>query len=236
MPDSKSNVAVVTGAAGNLGAVVARILADAGYSVVAVDRSQRRLEENYGDWAAAGGHLLAGDVDLTDESAVAALFAKVDKRYGRVDVLVNTVGGFRGGAPVHETDPADWEFLFRLNVVTAVLTCRHAVRRMTAQGSGKIVNIASEAALTGAPNFAAYSVAKTGVLRLSEALAGETKGAGINVNCVLPGTMDTAANRTAMPDADRSGWVTLEQVAAVVGFLCSDAAAAVSGASVPVAR
>ncbi len=234
MADFKQRVAVVTGAAGNLGAVVARKLAGDGASVVAVDRSSERLAKTFRDLADDGDRLLIGEVDLTDEASVASLFQQVDARFGRVDILINTAGGFRGGSPVHEADPADWDFLFRLNVRTALLTCREAVRRMLPQGSGRIVNIASEAALKGSPDFAAYSVAKTGVLRLTEALAGETKKAGLHVNCVLPGTMDTPANREAMPDADRSEWVTLEQVADVIAFLCKDAASGITGAAVPV--
>jgi len=234
MSDLDRPVAVVTGASGNLGAVVVRRLAADAARVVLVDRSQERLEGRYADFAREGGHLLAGGVDLTDESSVASLFAKVDEHFGRVDMLVNTVGGFRGGSPIHETDPADWDFLFRLNVRSALLTCREAVRRMLPRESGRIVNVASEAALSGAANFAGYSVAKTGVLRLTEALAGETKAAGLHVNCVLPGTMDTPENREAMPDADFSTWVTLEQVADAIGFLCSPAADGVTGAALPV--
>ena len=234
MPSLDQRVAVVTGAAGNLGAVVVRQLAAAGARVVLVDRSQQRLESSNADFANQGDHLLAGDIDLTDEASVAELFSQVDARYGRIDILVNTVGGFRGGSPIHETDPADWDFLFRLNVRSTLLTCREAVRRMLEQGSGRIVNVASEAALAGVPNFAAYSVAKTGVVRLTEALAGETKVAGLHVNCVLPGTMDTPANREAMPDADISTWVSLEQAAAAIAFLCSDAAGGVTGAALPV--
>ncbi len=210
-----------------------RLAADS-IRVVLADRSQERLQRGYADFAAEGGHLLAGDLDLTDEVSVAGLFAKVDERFGRVDMLVNTVGGFRGGSPIHESDPADWDFLFRLNVRSALLTCREAVKRMLPQGSGRIVNIASEAALAGSPNFAAYSVAKTGVLRLTEAVAGETKAAGVHVNCVLPGAMDTPTNRKAMPDADFSTWVTLKQVADVIGFLCSGAADGITGAAIPV--
>jgi NAD(P)-dependent dehydrogenase (short-subunit alcohol dehydrogenase family) len=227
-------VSVVTGAVGNLGEAVVRRLAAAGAHVVLVDRSQQRLDQKYADFAAAGDHLLAGDVDLTEEASVANLFERVDARFGRVDILVNTVGGFRGGAPIHEADPADWDFLFRLNVRTALLTCREAVRRMIPQASGAIVNVASEAALSGTANYAAYSVAKTGVLRLTEALAGETRSHGLRVNCVLPGTMDTPANRTAMPDADPSTWATLDEVAGVIGFLCSDAAQGVTGAGLPI--
>jgi NAD(P)-dependent dehydrogenase (short-subunit alcohol dehydrogenase family) len=234
MAELNQRVAVVTGAAGNLGTVTARKLAKLGGHIVAVDRSERRLAESLPDLFDNADHLMIGGVDLTDQTSVAQMFNRIDARFGRVDVLVNTAGGFRGGSPVHETDPEDWDFLWGLNVRTALLTCREAVRRMLPQGSGRIVNIASEAALAGAPNFAAYSVAKSGVLRLTEALAGETKRAGLRANCVLPGTMDTPANRESMPEADRSQWVTPAQVADVIAFLCSEAASGIAGAAIPV--
>ncbi|MBI1355065.1 MAG: SDR family NAD(P)-dependent oxidoreductase [Acidobacteria bacterium] len=227
-------IAVVTGAAGNLGRAVAKLFVSAGARVVFVDRSQQRLEEKCGDLAADGGHLLAGDVDLTDEASVAALFDRIDAAYGRLDILVNTVGGFRGGDAVAASDPADWDFLFRINVRPTLLMCREAVPRMARQGRGRIINVGSEAALRGAANIAAYSASKAAVVRLTEGLAAEGKADGVTANSVLPGTMDTPVNRQAMPDADFTKWVRLEQVAAAILFLASDAAGGVTGASLPV--
>ncbi len=151
-------------------------------------------------------------------------------------MAVNTVGGFRGGKRVHETDPEEWEFLFRLNVMTTVNVCRAVVPVMIARRSGRIVNVASQAALAGQANIGAYSAAKSAVVRLTETLAAELRDEGITVNCVLPGTMDTPQNREAMPKADTSKWVQPEVVAALIAYLASDSSQVASGTAIPVGR
>ena len=121
-------VAVITGAAGQLGRVVAKQMIKAGARVVLVDRSQQPLEQERASLEGDGEILIVGNIDLTDEASVTGLFETIDARFGRVDILVNTVGGFRGGDAVAASDPADWEFLFRINVLTALQTCREACR------------------------------------------------------------------------------------------------------------
>ena len=155
-------------------------------------------------------------------------------RFGRIDALVNTVGGFRGGKPLHEADLADWDFLFNVNVRTTLLCCRAVVPQMLAQQSGRIINVASHDGLEGKANYAAYSASKSAVLRLTESLAGELKNSNINANCILPGTIDTPQNRQAFPQADFEKWVAPEAIADVIQFLASDAARAINGAAIPV--
>ena len=147
---------------------------------------------------------------------------------------MNTVGGFRGGKPVHETDPAEWDFLYDLIVRTTLNGCRAVIPYMLQAQSGSIINIGSRNVFQGSPNYAAYSAAKTAVLRITESLAGELKTRGVNVNCVLPGTIDTPQNREAMPKADFSTWIPPKDLAAVIAFLLSDDARSVTGAAVPV--
>jgi len=154
--------------------------------------------------------------------------------FGRVDILVNTVGAFRAGLPVHETPLETWDLLFGLNLRTSLMAARAVVPVMLRQHYGKIVLVAARAAREGAANMAAYSASKAAVARLTESLAAELKGSGINANCVVPGTLDTAANRQERPDADSSKWVAPETVADVILFLASDAARGVNGASLPV--
>ena len=150
---------------------------------------------------------------------------------GRIDVLLNIAGGFRAGEPVHETSLDTWDFMLNLNARSVFLMCRAVLPHMIGQRRGKIVSIGARAAFAGPKNMAAYSVSKTAVVRLTESISSEVKGYGINVNCVLPGTIDTPANRDAMPSADFTKWVQPEALVDVVLFLASDAAVPVFGLS-----
>lgn len=231
---STSGVAIITGAVGNLGAAVARAFQAAGHRTVLVDRSQDRLRDVFKDLAASPEHLLAANVDLSDANSLGKLVESTLARFGRIDALVHTVGAWRGGKPVHETDLADWDFLFNVNLRTTLLCCRAVVPAMLRQQRGRIITVASRDGLAGSAGYAAYSASKSAVLRLNEALADELKGSNINVNCILPSTLDTAENRAAMPDADFTRWVEPAAVADVMLFLASDAARAVTGAALPV--
>ena len=234
MSGLKGKVIIITGAVGNLGHAVAERVQAQGGGTVLVDRSSDRLREAYGGLKGSAQHWLAGDVDMTDPKAVDAMVAEAHKRFGRLDGLVNTVGGFRGGKPVHEADLSEWDFLYDINVRTALNACRAVIPYMLKAQGGRIVNVASRNAFQGGANYAAYSAAKTAVLRLTESLAGELKARGINVNCIVPGTIDTPQNREAMPKADFSTWVPPEDLASVIAFLLSDDARSVTGAAVPV--
>ncbi len=227
-------VVMVTGAAGNLGSAVAQAFQAAGAKLVLVDRAADRLQRLFPDLVDSPNYFLATSVDMTDADAVEAMVDEAVKRFGRVDVLVNTVGGFRAGTPVHETSFETWDFLLNLNARTVFTASRAIIPHMLREGSGRIVNVAARAALKGGARMAAYSVSKSGVVRLTESMAAELKKDGINVNCVLPGTIDTPQNRKAMPKANHSRWVKPEAIANVILFLASDAAGAVQGAAIPV--
>jgi len=230
----KDKVVIITGAVGNLGRAVAERVQAQGGKTVLVDRSSERLREVYGDLKGSAQHWLAGDVDMTDRKAVNAMAAEAHKRFERLDGLVNTVGGFRGGKPVHETDLAEWDFLYDINVRTVLNACRAVIPYMLPAQHGRIINVASRNAFQGSAHYAAYSAAKAAVLRLTESLAGELKARGINVNCIVPGTIDTPQNRKDMPKADFSTWVAPEDIAHVIAFLLSEEARSVTGAAVPV--
>ena len=234
MFDFSDRVVMVTGAAGNLGRAVARAFQAAGAKLVLVDRAADRLQRLFPDLVDSPNYFLATSVDMTDADAVEAMVDEAVKRFGRVDVLVNTVGGFRAGTPVHETSFETWDFLLNLNARTVFTASRAIIPHMLREGSGRIVNVAARAALKGGARMAAYSVSKSGVVRLTESMAAELKKDGINVNCVLPGTIDTPQNRKAMPNANHSRWVKPEAIADVILFLASDAAGAVQGAAIPV--
>jgi NAD(P)-dependent dehydrogenase (short-subunit alcohol dehydrogenase family) len=234
MFDFSNRVVIVTGAAGNLGSAVARAFLSAGAKLTLVDRAADRLQRIYPDMADSPDYFFANSVDLTDADVVQTMVDETFKHFGQIDVLVNTAGGYRAGKPVHETPLETWDFMFNLNARSAFLASRAVAPHMLQQGYGKIINVAARAALSGRANMAAYSVSKSAVVRLTESMAAELKGAGINVNCLLPSTIDTPANRQAMPNADHSRWVKPEAVADVILFLASDSARPLHGAAIPI--
>jgi len=226
-------VALVTGGTGALGqAVTLRLLA--GGATVCVPWIVEAERQALLDRAPAAGDRLALErADVTDAAATAALVESVRARHGRIDVLITLVGGFAGGALV-ETDRAEWERMLSLNLTSVFSACRAVVPLMQKAGSGRVVTIGSRAVLPPASGFIAYTVAKAGVIAFTQALSQELRGTGITANCVLPSTMDTPANRAAMPGADRGGWVPVEGVAEAIAFLAGDGAAHVTGALVAV--
>ncbi|MGE0884641.1 MAG: SDR family NAD(P)-dependent oxidoreductase [Blastocatellales bacterium] len=232
--DFTDRVIVITGAAGNVGLAVAKAFATLGAKIAMIDRSPGRLPELFPEIAQSANHFIAPPTDVTDAESVAVAIKEVHGRFGRIDVLVNTAGGYRAGTPLHETPLGDWDFMLNLNARSVFIVCREVIPHLLKQGKGKIINISSRAALSGDPYHAAYSVSKTAVVRLTESMAGELKDAGINVNCILPGMIDTPQNRAAIPDGDFSKWVSPAAISDVILFLASDGARAINGAAVPV--
>ncbi len=227
-------VAIVTGGTGALGRAISRRFLDGGAVVCIpylVPEELDRLRASLG--AVERDRLDATPADLADPVAFDGVVARILERHARVDILVNAVGGFEGGDLV-STSIETWHRMLALNLTTTYVACHGVLPAMIVAGSGRVINIASRAVLPPAGGFTAYTVAKSGVLALTLALAQEVRPHGLTVNAVLPSTMDTEANRAAMPDADRSGWVSVESVAGAVSFLASDAARDVTGALVTV--
>jgi len=222
---------VVTGAAGALGRVVAQTFLAQGRPVVLVDCSEQALQSVY-EGIAGDKHFVV--VDLTDTAATQAALGKVFQAKGPAGVLCNIAGGFAMGSDVHDADGTVWQQMMDLNVATVLNTCRASVPGMLAAGTGKIINVSAASAITGKGSMGAYCAAKSSVARITESMAQELRGHGINVNAVAPSIIDSAANRAAMPDVDPSLWVSPQQLAAVFQFLASDAASALNGAVIPV--
>src|SRR5262249_55217232 len=172
-------------------------------------------------------------LDITDGSACRNLVDGITARYGRIDVLVNTVGAYAGGKPLWETEPKVFQLMLNLNLQSGFNMARAVVPAMLKQKAGNIVNIAAKAAFDHAAGAAAYAASKSAALALFDCLAQDLKGSGVRVNSILPSIIDTEANRKAMPDADFSKWPKPEDIAEVVLFLCSDQAKVVHGAAVP---
>ena len=192
------------------------------------------LKRRYPDLKPDSEHYLAAPVDANDPDSVQGMVEVVIARLGRLDVLVNTVGGYRAGVPVHETPIEAWDGMMNLNARTAFIVSRAVVPHMLRRGSGKIISVAARPGLQGRAQSAAYSASKAAVIRLTESLSTELGDSGINVNCVIPGTLDTPPNRQAMPEADTSRWVAPDSLAEVILFLASPAARDIHGAAVPV--
>lgn len=232
--DFTDRVVCITGAAGELGGALVEAFWERGACLALIDRREGRLADRFGELAGSERALFVEGIDLTQEGDVQRAAAAILERFGRLDVLVNAAGGYRAGAAVYETDLDLWEGMLALNARTVLLMSRAVVPHMIEQGFGKIINVGARPGLQGVRGAGAYSAAKAAVLRLTESLAAELRGTGINVNAILPGAMDTEANRRAMPEARQDRWVPTAAVADVALFLASEAARAVHGAAIPV--
>ncbi|MEN8128944.1 MAG: SDR family NAD(P)-dependent oxidoreductase [Pseudomonadota bacterium] len=233
MTEFSGKTVLVTGAAGNLGHAVAETFHQAGAQLALVDLNADRLREVYAEWKDSSSCLLI-PVDLTDEQSVQNMVQQTVSRFGRIDILANIAGGFTMGPPAHETPVRDWDFMLDINARTMFLVSRAVIPAMLEHGGGNIISVAARAAREGKANMGPYCVSKAAVITLTETLAAEHKLNNINVNCILPGTIDTPQNREAMSDADYSKWVPTTDLANVISFLTSDQAHSVTGAAIPV--
>jgi NAD(P)-dependent dehydrogenase (short-subunit alcohol dehydrogenase family) len=224
---------MITGAAGNLGSAVAQAFAAQGASLALLDREPERLQQllaQLGSAVTGAGFA----TDLLEQTSVDASVTAILQRFGRIDVLANIAGGFTMGPRLHETSDRDWDLMMNLNARSILHTCRAVLPQMLQGGTGRVINVAARAAREGKAKMGPYCASKAAVITLTETLAAEHKLDGINVNCILPGTIDTPQNRRDMPDADHSRWVPPAALADVVLFLAADASRAVTGAAIPV--
>ena len=172
--------------------------------------------------------------DVTREEQVVRLISAIVERFGHIDILVNSVGGYLGGKSVTDLEEHEWDLMMNLNLKSAFLISKHVIPVMKSSGpGGKIVHISSKTGLKSEGHDSAYAASKSGLIRLVESISQETKELGINVNCILPSVIDTEANRRAMPKADFSKWVKTDDLTNVVFFLCSQEAKVITGAAIP---
>jgi NAD(P)-dependent dehydrogenase (short-subunit alcohol dehydrogenase family) len=229
-----SRTALVTGGTGGLGRAVSLALLEHDYQVVVTYRRPEEWEALQSAAAANLPRLEGTSLDVTDEAAVAGLISNLVGKHGRLDALINTVGGYAGGVRLWELDPKVFEQMLALNLRSGFVLCQAAVPVMLKQGYGSIVNIASKAAFDHAAGAAAYAASKAAAIAIMDSLAADLKGTGVRVNSIVPSIIDTEANRKAMPKADFAKWPKPEDIARVILFLCGDDAKVVHGASIPV--
>lgn len=231
MLDFSGQTIIVTGATGNLGSAITRLLSRHGAQMVLADMSAEKLAGLARELA--GPVVEVANADVRTAEGCAAIAEGALKRFGCIHGLANTVGGFKlagitGGAA------DDWAMLLDLNALSALRLSEAILPAMSAQGYGRIVNIAAGAGQKSFAGASVYAASKAALLRITEAISEEHKAEGVTANCVMPGTMKTPQNAAAMPDADQSTWVDTKSVAALVAFLLSRDATAVTGTAIPV--
>jgi NAD(P)-dependent dehydrogenase (short-subunit alcohol dehydrogenase family) len=226
-------VVLVTGGTGGLGRAVSTAFLEEGAKVSVtyfIEKEMDDLKRMAGADAALSGHL----VDLTDDAAVNQFAKKLIEEHGRIDVLVNTVGGYAGGTKLWESDAKVFDQMMTLNLRVGYAILRAIVPAMVKAARGAIVNVASRAAFDHAGGSAGYAASKAAAIAMIDSLAADLKGTGVRANSIVPSIIDTEANRKAMPHANFAQWPKADDIARVILFLCSDEARLIHGASVPV--
>jgi NAD(P)-dependent dehydrogenase (short-subunit alcohol dehydrogenase family) len=229
-------VAIVTGANGSLGRVVTKILLENGAKVITPYRALERQQELANFVGASRSALTGIQADVTNAQSVQDLLKKTLGMFGRVDILLNIVGAYVGGKDVAETKEDEWDLMMTTNLKSVFLCSKAILATMIRQNFGKIVSVAARPAVEKRfrVKSGAYAVSKAGVVVLTETMAEEVKKYDINVNCVLPSTIDTPNNRKNLLRADSANWVKPEDIAKVILFLVSDDSKMISGAAIPV--
>jgi NAD(P)-dependent dehydrogenase (short-subunit alcohol dehydrogenase family) len=227
-------LALVSGGTGGLGRAVTLAFLAEGARVVVPYFDQKEFDDLKATASEHAAMLEGLSIDVTDEAAVRVFVDGVLAKHGRLDVLVNTVGGYAGGLKLWEMDAKVFDRMLQLNLRSGFALSRAVVPAMLKQGHGAIVNVAAKAAVDHAAGASAYASSKAAAVALMDSLAADLKGTGVRVNSILPSIIDTKVNREAMPDADFSKWPKPEEIARVILFLCSDEAAVVHGAALPV--
>lgn len=225
---------LVAGGTGGLGRAVSLAFLEEDAKVTVTYRKPEELDALKKAAGAKSMSLEGERVDVTDETAVAQLIDRIVAQHGRLDALVNTVGGYAGGTKLWELDTKVFEQMLALNLRSGYALARAGARIMLKQGSGAIVNVAAKAAVDHGGGAAAYSASKAAAVAMMDSLAADLKGSGVRVNSVLPSIIDTEANRKAMPKADFAKWPKPEEIARVIVFLCSEQAKVIHGAAVHV--
>lgn len=229
-------VAIITGSTGALGSVTTRIFLENGASVVALYHTEEKFTKLLQTIGNLEKRLVGVKGDATILEDCESLARKALEIHGKVDILVNIVGGWSGGSTLDKTSEKTWDEMMDLNAKSVFLCCKAVLPHMIDTKAGKIVNVSAKSSTKEGrmKNSSAYAASKGAVRILTQAMSQEFLGDNININCVMPSTIDTEANREIMPKADYSKWVPPEQIAETILFLCSSQSDEISGACIPV--
>lgn len=227
-------VVLVAGGTGGLGRAVTLAFLEEGARVIVTYRRESEMESLAHDAGEAAALLEGKVIDLTNDAAIANLVQEMIASHSRLDVFVNTVGAWAGGARFWQADASEFDRMLQINLRTGYALLRAVLPLMLQQGSGAIANVASRAAVDHAGAAAGYVASKAAAVAMIDSLAVDLKGTGVRANSILPGIIDTEANRRAMPTADFTKWPTPEAIARVILFLCSEEAGLIHGAAIPV--
>lgn len=230
----ENKVALIAGATGGLGSAVVRQFAQTGARLALTGRSPQKLERLVSELDLPAERAFTVVADATNEGQIEDLGQVILSQFGHVDVLLNAVGGWSGGDRVEETSVGDWDHMLSLNLRSAFLLSRMVIPHMQERGWGRIVHVGSKTGAEPRPKQVGYAVSKSGLITLTKVIAAELKGSGTTANVVLPSIIDTLATRAAMPKANTDKWVPPEQIAAMMRFLCSEAAGSINGAAIPI--
>lgn len=231
---SGSTMTLVAGGTGGLGRAVSLAFLEQGGKVAVTYRRQEEWDAFQSSAGASKERLEGYALDVTDETAVTGLIDGLLGKHGRLDALINTVGGYAGGVKFWDLDTRVFDRMLALNLRSGFVLSRAVVPVMLKQGYGAIVNVASKAAFDHASGAAAYAASKAAAVAMMDSLAADLKGTGVRVNSILPSIIDTEANRKAMPKSDFAKWPKPEDIARVILFLCGDDAKVVHGATLPI--
>ena len=232
--DFSEKVVVVAGGTGGLGRAVSLAFLEEAASVIVTYRKEEEFSALKSSAGASAALLEGYRVDVTDEVAVGEFVGRVLVKNGRIDAVVNTIGGYAGGIKLWDLETKVLDAMLTLNLRSGFNLARAVLPALLKQGHGAIVNVAAKAAVDHGAGAAAYAASKAAAVAMMDSLAADAKGTGVRVNSILPSIIDTPANRQAMPGADFAAWPKPEELAQVILFLCSDMARAVHGAAIPV--
>ncbi len=228
----KDKVVVITGGTGGLGGVVTAAFLQAGAKVAVTYRNQQEVDALKAS-VNVQENLHGIKTNVLEEASVKAMVQQVEL-WGRLDVLVNLVGGYMGGVPIAEMSLEQFDKMINLNLKSAFLCCKHVLPVMIKQRAGRIINIGSKDGLHGGEGVSAYAASKAALINFTQSLAAEGKRHNITANAVIPGIIATPANRQAMPEANFDEWVTPQALSQVILFLAADESTAINGATIPV--